>query len=219
MKTGNSGAGTLPGALTGFAGTGTGFGDNNSILQNTSTVSMNCAASDGNVIACTSSNTFNASDFSLAWSDLWGPDGAANEGWDVTDMGWPNYNFPLQGMMYLPQYSRPWKVFRYDSSSTPDTLNAGWFDAESINYSATRTALNAPQFAKCTDEPFATLDAAYIADNLERPAFIQSGFGQNFLQYKQGSNISGDVLGTRGWWMVMRTDISRTKDYLVFQPP
>jgi len=218
QKDGSAGAGILGGGNS--APENWTYSGLNGIIRNTSNVTLNAAASDGNVLTVVTLNELNCTEFSLSHPDRWGPDGNSNQGWLDPDMGWAAFGYQKTIIMYLPQFARPWKIFREDNTTTPENTNHGWWDAASIDYAPTRTSGNAPQFQLCTDEPFASLNTEYFADYLHRPASIQIGFGSAWIIYDTGHpTIANHVLGENGWFVVMRTDISRENDYLIFRKP
>ena len=222
QRSSTSGAGALPGAAQSWS-TATSA---NGVIQNTSGSYIYGYASDGNVLAVSNTNQINCTDFSLSHPDAWGPSGNSNVGWSETDLGFANISGDqILNLFYLPQYSRPWKIFRHDTGGSPVNTDHGWWDATSITYpgAVARNSGNAPSFAfigASGDEPFASLNTAYLADSQKRPANYQVGFSAQFPQMDQGDpGITGHVLGTRGYFMIMRTDVSRLNDYIIFQPP
>jgi hypothetical protein len=222
QRSSTSGAGTLPSAAQSWTTATTA----NGVIQNTSGSYLYGYASDGNILAVSNTNQINCTDFSLSHPDRWGPNGNSNTGWTETDIGFPAISGDqIQNLFYLPQYSRPWKIFRYDTGGSPVNTEHGWWDATSITYpgAVARNSGNAPSFAfigASGDEPFASLNTAYLADSQHRPGNYQVGFSAQFPLMDQGDpGITGHVLGSRGYFMVMRTDISRLNDYIIFQPP
>lgn len=213
-KLNNSGAGVLSGAAQGWTKT-----PNNGVIRTTAAINVNHLATDGNSIVISCRNEINASINVASHPDGWGPDGNSNRGWQDTDMGWATFNEGKTVFMYLSDYARPWIVFRQGTGTIPDPADEGWWDAESITYNAIRTAANAPQFARCTVEPFvsfnATMDGGGPNDYLYRPAphALKGGDNANFMM----RNDPASAYGENGYWIVMRTDISRQNDFLVFR--
>ena len=216
-RTNTTGAGTLPGAAQGWSETTA-----NGVIQNTSTSNIYACATDGDVVAVINTTTINCSDLLLSHPDAWGPDGNANKGWLNTDMGFAASSGTFVALMYLPQYTKPWKLFR-TSSSTPDINNHGWWETADIPYpgATQRVAGNAPTWnyiAADGDEPFASLNTAYMANSFHFPGNVQVGIGAQWTQAGSGSQGRANF-GTDGWYVTIRTDISRLNDYLVFQKP
>jgi hypothetical protein len=87
--------------------------------------------------------------------------------------------------------------------------------------STQRVAGNAPTWnyiAADGDEPFASLNTAYMANSFHFPGNVQVGIGAQWTQAGSGSQGRANF-GTDGWYVTIRTDISRLNDYLVFQKP
>lgn len=142
------------------------------------------------------------------WNSNWGPDGAANLGWKDQDMGLTGTNDATTVFWFDKQSSRPWKLF-----SEVD----GWLDAADFSWhGGFPTALNAPQFAVCTEEPYATLHANFIADNFDRPytvGTVGTNKGNYHIRYNEDS-----VYGTDGFLLANAGNaVNRDADYLIFR--
>jgi hypothetical protein len=95
----------------------------------------------------------------------------------------------------------------------------GWWDAaEIVEPVGARNSLNAPQFQRCTVEPFASWNALQDADYSIKPSFaaLKTSFNGNFMvKYN-----SGAALGKNGWWVVFRGAVTdRSLDWMAFQEP
>jgi len=222
FKSGDSGAGVLSTAASGWDKT-----PNNGVMLSTSVINADHLCTDGDVVLTCTGARFNAAADPTSWpngygvdfnENCWGPNGYGNQGWYDTDMGWSNTNYSKMCILYIPHLSRPWVVFRKATGAAD--ANAGWFDCASVPqiYGATaRTSGNAPQFTKCTVEPFKTMNDEY---DLNSHHYMPWNPTKNTTQghYEQAQDAD-HMLGTNGWWCAMTTAISRADDYIVFQKP
>jgi hypothetical protein len=214
-RQGNANAGVLPGAAQAWSKTSA-----NGVLRNTSGVNLHHLATDGVIVAVDTFIEMNATKTPQTHPGSWGPSGNSNVGWRDNDMGFNLLNETRLFFAYLPQFERPWIMNRHASSQLNHEVEShGWWDAaEIIEPAGARTSLNAPQFQRCTVEPFASWNALQDADYSVKPSFsaLKTTFYGNFMvKYN-----SGAALGKNGWWVVFRGAVAdRSLDWMAFQEP
>jgi len=171
----------------------------NQILGGAGTRGLNHTATDGSSVVVAAQGYMNAAGDITDFSAAWGPDTFTNLGWSYTDMGMASNTGNVYILMYLPEFARPWIMYRDQ---------AGWYDAASI------TPGIAPQFARPTVEPWLGLQALWDITTLNHPAFDPGNYNRANYYHEQSPD---DVWGQSGWAFIMQKDSSRLDDYILFQ--
>lgn len=219
FKENNTDAGSFPGAADSFTQT-----ENNGVIGGSGTRILHHLATDGTAVVCSTNGYMNASldptdHPGLFTANSWGPDGRPNTGWSDTVMGFAASSSVRQVLLYIEKLARPWVIFNRGPSG--NGADYGWFDAESIVApgSGARNSGNAPSWAECTVEPFASMNTLYTASLWNIPVTngpMGTYIGQYHMRYDANS-----VYGLNGYLMVMSGSgtSTRDEDYLVFQKP